>query len=282
MSYPEFWIIAGPNGAGKTTGVSREPISLILPDVAFLNPDARTLLKLQAHGYQGFADAPIDVQTRLFFESADEVFEDLRKAISEGGVVGVETVLSSLKYRSLVDEVLSREGFVRLIYVALSSPSLAMSRPKYLDSYFHGNNGTAAVGSANNAQGISSYLRVLGSANLEVHLGATISGFDGVGIEFRGKSIARSHTQLDVARKFAADLFDAYLNVYGGCLFREVKGLWCSRQSKFDRFGNGVDGGSKIKSHDGAKNPDQHGKNFLAFVESFPKIWGVGLNCRDG
>lgn len=128
MSHPEFWIIAGPNGAGKTTSVSREPISSILSDVAFLNPDARTLIKLQAHGHQGFGDAPIDVQTRLFFESADEVFEDLRKAISEGGVVGVETALSSLKYRSLVDEVLARDGFVRLIYVALSSPSLAKQR----------------------------------------------------------------------------------------------------------------------------------------------------------
>lgn len=128
MSQPEFWIIAGPNGAGKTTSVSREPISSILPDVTFLNPDARTLLKLQAQGYQGFRDAPIDVQTRLFFESADEVYEDLQKGISEGRILGVETVLSSLKYCSLVDEVLACEGFVRLIYVALSSPSLAKQR----------------------------------------------------------------------------------------------------------------------------------------------------------
>ena len=61
MAGPEFWLVAGPNGAGKTTCVQMEPISQLLPAVTFLNPDYRTLEKLRALGYQGFADAPPDV-----------------------------------------------------------------------------------------------------------------------------------------------------------------------------------------------------------------------------
>jgi hypothetical protein len=52
MAAPEFWIVAGPNGAGKTTCVQKEPISGLLPDIAFSNPDDRTLAKLRAFGFQ--------------------------------------------------------------------------------------------------------------------------------------------------------------------------------------------------------------------------------------
>jgi len=97
MPYPEFWIVAGPNGAGKTTCVQKEPIQSLLPNVTFLNPDDRTLKKLQLQGYQGFSDAPLDVQTALFFEAANDVFVDLEHAISQQSPVGVETVLSSDK-----------------------------------------------------------------------------------------------------------------------------------------------------------------------------------------
>jgi predicted ABC-type ATPase len=128
MSAPEFWIVAGPNGAGKTTCAKSEPMSSLLPDVPFLNPDERTLAKLQSLGYQGFVDSPADVQMRFFFESADEVFADLQKAISTNTPVGVETVLSSDKYCSLVETVREKQGFIGLIYVTLASPLLAMER----------------------------------------------------------------------------------------------------------------------------------------------------------
>jgi predicted ABC-type ATPase len=128
MSVPELWIIAGPNGAGKTTCAQNEPISTLLSDTPFLNPDDRTLIKLREAGYQGFLDAPVDVQTRLFFESADEVFEELKKALARKKKVGVETVLSSDKYRSLVGGVRQDGGIVCLIYVALSSPAIAKER----------------------------------------------------------------------------------------------------------------------------------------------------------
>ena len=125
MDGPEFWLVAGPNGAGKTTCVQKEPISNILPAVSFHNPDDRALEKLRTRGYQGFADAPLDVQTGCFIEAADEVFAALEKAILQDGSVGVETVLSSEKYRPLVESEARKQGFVGLIYIALSSVSLA-------------------------------------------------------------------------------------------------------------------------------------------------------------
>ena len=128
MSLPELWIVAGPNGAGKTTCVQKEPISQLLPNVTFFNPDDRTLAKLRSHGFQGFHDAPAEVQERSFIESADEVFAELTEAIAGDVAVGVETVLSTRKYCPLVDAVRVKQGFVGLIYVALTSPMIAKER----------------------------------------------------------------------------------------------------------------------------------------------------------
>jgi hypothetical protein len=47
--------------------------------------------------------------TRLFFESADEVLRDLVEAVADNEKVGVETVLSSDKYRVLVENVSRNE-----------------------------------------------------------------------------------------------------------------------------------------------------------------------------
>ena len=59
MSPPEFWIVAGPNGAGKTTCVQKEPISRLLPDVQFLNPDDLTLAKLEPPVIKGSLTHPL-------------------------------------------------------------------------------------------------------------------------------------------------------------------------------------------------------------------------------
>jgi predicted ABC-type ATPase len=128
MAVSTLWIVAGPNGAGKTTCVQKEPISTLIPELRFTNPDDRTLEKLRAHGFQGFADAPVDLQTRLFFESADEVYAELEMAISQSIGVGVETVLSSRKYCRLVEAIQHGNGFFGLIYICLSSPVLAKVR----------------------------------------------------------------------------------------------------------------------------------------------------------
>ncbi len=128
MNPPILWIVAGPNGAGKTTSVQRAPIAQIIPQVSFLNPDDRTLEKLRIAGFGGFADAPFDILTRLFLESADEVDIALIESIERGANVGVETVLSTDKYKKHVERVHSLQGSFFFIYVALSSPDLARQR----------------------------------------------------------------------------------------------------------------------------------------------------------
>jgi predicted ABC-type ATPase len=128
MTPPEFWIIAGPNGAGKTTCAQKAPISQLLPDVRFLNPDDLTLTKLRTAGYHSFADSPLDIQSQFFIESADEVLTEVNAAIARSEAVGVETVLSSGKYQAPVETVRSVGGFVGLIYVALKSALIARER----------------------------------------------------------------------------------------------------------------------------------------------------------
>ncbi|HEY3790006.1 MAG TPA: hypothetical protein VGL71_14195 [Urbifossiella sp.] len=128
MPAPELWILAGPNGAGKTTAVQRLPIVSTLPEVAFINPDDRTLRKLIAAGYAGFAETPSQLLDRLFLESANEVAEELKTKINFNEAVGVETVLSTDKYHSLVEWVRGRGGFFGLIYIALTAPEIAMAR----------------------------------------------------------------------------------------------------------------------------------------------------------
>lgn len=125
---PEFWIVAGPNGAGKTTCCQRKPISFLLRHVSFLNPDDLTRQKLIARGFSGFRDSPINVQTQLFFESADEVQSILESSIEADQTVGVETVLSSDKYRKLVNRVHEKGGVFRLVYIALRSSTIAKER----------------------------------------------------------------------------------------------------------------------------------------------------------
>lgn len=128
MPSPTLWIVAGPNGAGKTTSTQREPISALLAGVRFLNPDDLSREKLLRQGFSGFADAPDEIRLRAFLESADEVFDELTLAVAAGESVGVETVLSTDKYRTVIESVRKAGGFVGLIYVALESPALACQR----------------------------------------------------------------------------------------------------------------------------------------------------------
>lgn len=128
MPTPTLWIVAGPNGAGKTTSTQREPISQLLTGVRFLNPDDLSREKLICRGFAGFADAPDDERRAAFLESADQVFDELSRSIRAGEAVGVETVLSTDKYRTVVETVRQMGGFVGLIYVALESPELACQR----------------------------------------------------------------------------------------------------------------------------------------------------------
>lgn len=124
----ELWIIAGPNGAGKTTLTQAAPLRALITGVRLLNPDDETLRRLHDRGFAGFDVAPIDLLRELYASAAEQVLGELTVGLSQGENVAVETVLSTEKYRPVVEHVLSSGGYVRLIYVALRSPELAVQR----------------------------------------------------------------------------------------------------------------------------------------------------------
>ena len=128
MSEPVFWLIAGPNGAGKTTLVHQPRFQRLLAGVRFFNPDETTLRLLQGAGYAGFQDAPHDELRRCFIAAATEVEAELQSSLLRGEAVGVETVLSTRKYCRLVEQVIGRNGFVGLIYIALRDAELSQIR----------------------------------------------------------------------------------------------------------------------------------------------------------
>ena len=128
MGPPEFWIIAGPNGAGKSTFVQAEPLGRLLPHVRFLNPDDLARERLTAAGWRGFADAPAAEQRAAFLAAAEAVAAQTDFVLARGEAAGVETVLSTDKYRVAVERVRDAAGFVGLIYIGLATPQLACAR----------------------------------------------------------------------------------------------------------------------------------------------------------
>lgn len=128
MSRPWLWILAGPNGSGKTSFAQAPSNQSLIPDVEFLNPDDVTKQKLISQGYQGFHDSPLELQRSLFIEAANEVSTRLNEAALNRERIGIETVLSTDKYLSLVKQVRASGGYFYLIYIVLNSPDLACER----------------------------------------------------------------------------------------------------------------------------------------------------------
>jgi predicted ABC-type ATPase len=128
MAVPELWLIAGPNGAGKTTVVRRIPLQNVIARLEILNPDARTLQRLRARGFAGFAEAPADTLQREFIAAAGEVEDELWRRLKAGATVAAETVLSTPKYRAHVDWVKRSGGLFNLIFITLASPEISSRR----------------------------------------------------------------------------------------------------------------------------------------------------------
>jgi predicted ABC-type ATPase len=124
---PAFWIIAGPNGSGKSTlyGSRRDAIygNTIISDPNrpfwIINPDLLAS-RIQRIERRSRRDANIEAVKRI--ESWAEV------SIHAHQSIGVETVLSTDKYRRLVSQA-KRRGFeFRLVYVVLEEPRLNVRR----------------------------------------------------------------------------------------------------------------------------------------------------------
>jgi len=116
---PAFWIVAGPNGSGKSSLYGNTEIEAFDQSVWIINPDLLTLR------IQEVEKLPLDeanVQAVIRIEAWVEA------SIRAHQTVGVETVLSTDKYRRLVLEAKQRQFEFRLIFVMLASPDLNVQR----------------------------------------------------------------------------------------------------------------------------------------------------------
>jgi len=116
---PKFWIVAGPNGSGKSSIYTDTEIDDFGGSVWIINPDILTA-RLQKIERLRPTAANIAAVTRIY--------SWLEASIAVHQTIGVETVLSTEKYRALVLAAKAHGFEVRLIYILLNSPELSVER----------------------------------------------------------------------------------------------------------------------------------------------------------
>jgi predicted ABC-type ATPase len=116
---PIFWIVAGPNGSGKSSNYQGLDVEASARSVWIINPD---LLTARLRESEGLALYDANLQAVLRIEAW------LEASIRAHQAVGVETVLSTDKYRRLVTIARELRFKVRLTYVILDSPQRCIER----------------------------------------------------------------------------------------------------------------------------------------------------------
>ena len=117
---PIFWILAGPNGSGKSSLYDeRTDIRSFGRSVWIINPDltARRIREVEGLGEE---EANLAAVQRI------ETW--VEAPIRAHQTVGVETVLSTAKYRRLVELAKAHSFDFHLIYVLLDSPDRNVER----------------------------------------------------------------------------------------------------------------------------------------------------------
>lgn len=116
---PFFLIVAGPNGSGKSSAYQDANVSTPGGSVWIINPD---LLTVRIRDVEDLEQNTANLQAVTRIEAW------LYASIKAHQTVGVETVLSTGKYRRLV-EMARAHGFgIRLIYVLLDNPQRNVER----------------------------------------------------------------------------------------------------------------------------------------------------------
>jgi predicted ABC-type ATPase len=112
-------IVAGPNGSGKSTAYDNVDLELDGRSIRIVNPD---LLAKRIHLDEGKEAVEANVlavnRIRSWLDASVEVYQ----------TIGVETVLSTDKYRSLVTAAKARDFEIWLMYVCLDSPERNVER----------------------------------------------------------------------------------------------------------------------------------------------------------
>ncbi len=119
LPQPRFWIVAGPNGCGKSTAYDRSDVDEFGGTVWIINPDLLTS-KIMDVEHLSRQDANL--------ASVVRIEKWLEASINAHQTIGVETVLSTGKYRRLVEHATARGFEVRLIYVFIADPQQQLER----------------------------------------------------------------------------------------------------------------------------------------------------------
>lgn len=105
---PVFWLIAGPNGSGKSTLYNRTDIEGWGGSVWIVNPDLLTSRLQRAERFDlAAANA----------KALDRIQSWLEASIAVHQTIGVETVLSTAKYRPLIEQARDKGFEIRMLYV---------------------------------------------------------------------------------------------------------------------------------------------------------------------
>lgn len=117
--HPALWIVAGPNGSGKSTFYNRTDVEGWGGSIWIINPDLLTQTIVEQERL-ALVDANLVAVQRIerWLETSIETYQ----------TIGVETVLSSSKYRRLVALAQSRGFLVKMIYVTLQSAEMQIER----------------------------------------------------------------------------------------------------------------------------------------------------------
>ncbi|WP_114950753.1 AAA family ATPase [Sphingosinicella terrae] len=116
---PRLWIVAGPNGSGKSTLYGRSDVAEFDGSVWIINPDLLTRRLQTSEGLDLVA---------ANLAAVKRIEQWLDASIDVHQTIGVETVLSTSKYRRLVSKAKERGFEVRLIYVYVDTLQRQLER----------------------------------------------------------------------------------------------------------------------------------------------------------
>jgi predicted ABC-type ATPase len=122
LEQPVFLIVAGPNGSGKSSVYANTDLEWGGRSVWIVNPDLLAARISEIEG-QALPEANLTAVKRI------EAWVDASIAVHK--TIGVETVLSTDKYRRLVNAAKARGFIVWLFYVILDSPDHSIERIKF-------------------------------------------------------------------------------------------------------------------------------------------------------
>jgi predicted ABC-type ATPase len=118
---PKLWIVAGPNGSGKSTIYTGGDIKDFNGSVWIINPDLLTA-RIRTVESKSLRAANLEAVIRIYAW--------LEASIATHQTIGVETVLSTDKYRELVFAAKAKRFQICLIYVLLKSAEMNIERVK--------------------------------------------------------------------------------------------------------------------------------------------------------